>query len=623
MTNSAPTGIGPLIGPLTVPSDDQLVYRVLMNPRSRTLLLQILVSIIVSYEVLLGSNAMLNRWLGDGVVIALWFFIGVMACLPAAWLEAPYLTAGLVVIDTLLVTSTIYLSGNARSDLYMTYFVLMLAAVSVRRLSYRLALSLFLGAGYAVVLYESVPDSGVLSAGHLLGVPVLLIMGIFYGVVIESLAVEQVQKSELQREVESLQHTETRLATAKAQLEARVSALKEGLALAQAQLREGLAVRQGLERRLRDAQKMDALGRISSGIAQEFGSLFSVIGRHTGVLLSRMRPDDPLRETVEDLCKTGEQAATLTAELIALHADQTPMRQVVSMTKVLAELRPALEGLLPAGITLTIQTDGSPAYADLDREGVEKVICQLVVNARDAMPGGGDLQIDVAGVVSETGTRRGAEANGRAPSVLMTVRDSGIGMSMETQTRIFDPFFSTKDANCGLGLTTVYKIVQQHDGTVDIESRPGQGTVVRIIWPGVHSSSHEGGPLARRLLAKGEETVLVVDADEIVRTLAVSILERHRYHVLEASSPTEALLVAQRYEGCVNLAVSPLFMQDMAGKELARRLVGQHAVMKALFVSSYGEDTARHHRINEKCMLQHPYRQIQLVEKVREILDGV
>lgn len=594
-----------------------VVYRVLTNPRSRYLLLQSLVSIILSYELLFGSQSVISRLAGDGLVVSLWLLIPIIAVFPVTWLETVWFSTVLVALDTLLVTAAIYLSGNARSDLYIAYFVLMLVAASVRRLSQLLTLSLLLSLGYAAVLYESVLSSGALTVGHLLGVPVLMVMAIFYGVALETITAEQTQKSRLQQDVETLRKNEDRLAVEKSRLECRIADLKGGLVQADRTLREGLSARQAMERRLQDAQKMEAVGQIAAGMAHQFSFLLSVIGKQTGLLLSRMKADDPLRSSVEDLFRSGGKAAALTAELLALNVSRTPMRHIVSVRKVLVELEPAIRSVLPPEIELRVLADDSPAYAEVDREGLEQVVLQVVVNGRDAMPAGGRLTVEV-----RTEDRSLPDQGPGISQVMIVVRDCGTGMSRDTQARIFEPFFSTKETNIGLGLTAVYGTVKQNGGMLAVESRPGQGTVVQIFFPGAASADVREEPLAKTLLAKGDETILLVNEDEIDRKLAASVLARHHYAVLEAASSTEAMLVSSQHRGSVQLAVSPLLMPEIEGRDLARQLMIQHPAMKALFVSSYDEEAMHHHRINRKFVLHHPYRQAGLVEKVREILDA-
>ncbi|MGQ0694596.1 MAG: ATP-binding protein [Nitrospiraceae bacterium] len=598
------------------------LYRLLRNPRSRYLLLQSLVSIILSYELLFGSNSIISRVMSESLVVGLWLFIAFMTVLPRAVLEAAWLSAGLVSFDTLLVTATIYLSGNARPDLYIAYFVLMLVAASVRRLSYLLGLSMLLSAGYAVVLYEGIIQSGTIAAGQLLGIPVLLVMAVFYRVALESSAVAQEEKLTLLKDVEELKKTENELQVTKAQLEVRIKGLKEDLTKANANLLEGQTVRQGLERQLQYAQKMEAVGRVAARIADEFGALFSVIGKQTGMMLSRLQPDDPLRDSADELFKMGEKAASLTAQLIALNFKNRQVRPVLSVHGVFSDLHSTIESLLPDHIELVVQLDKSMAYVEVDREELENLLFQLVVNARDAMLSGGRLSIEVKPVEESSQSARSAVFGNQNQQVLIQISDTGTGMNLDTQARMFEPFFSTKETSIGLGLTAVYGIVKRNGGTVEVESRPGHGTVVRVSFPAMPAPAAWEEMIPKTIVARGDETILLVEEDEIERKLALSALRRHKYHVLEASSSVEALMVTQHYKGTVHLAVSPLVMTEIGGRELARRLLSQHPTMKAIFVSSYDDETILHHRINRRFVLQHPYRQAGLIEKVREVLDA-
>lgn len=598
-------------------------HQILTQPRSRLILLQCLVSVILSYELLFGSEAVISRMLSDGIVVGIWTFVGMLALLPAGWFELAWLSGALVAVDTVLVTGTIYLSGNARPDLYIAYFVLMLVAASVRRLSHMIGLCLLLCAGYAGLLYEGIVHSETVAVGHLLGVPVLLVMAVFYGLALEAVTVVQAEKSTLLKDVESLKRTEEQLAASKLQLEARIAGLREDLTLSQDKLQQGLAVRQGLERRLRDAQKMEAVGRMAAGIAKEFGELFSVIGKQTGVILANLPAHDPMRGAADEIFKTGERAATLTAQLIALNLEDGQVRRTLSVKTVLSDLQGAIRSLLPESVELAIHHDDAPIYAEADREGLEKVLFQLVVNARDAMPGGGRLVIEACSGAGLPGpAHAGGVGKKPAHDVLLQISDTGTGMNLDTQARMFEPFFSTKETNIGLGLTAVYGIVKQNGGTVEVDSRPGQGTVVRVWLPGAMAAQAQEDPAPKAMLAKGDETILLVEEDEIARKLAGSMLTRYKYQVLEVASPVEALMLAQRYKGIVHLTVSPLVMAEIGGRELARRLLNHQPTMKALFVSGYDDETIAHHRINRRFVLQQPYRQIGLVEKVREMLDA-
>lgn len=603
------------------PASDRL-YRWLTDPGSRFLVLQGLVTIILSYELLFGPESVISRVMSNGLVMGLWLGIISIAMLPQAVLSATWFSAGLVTVDTLLVTSIIYLSGNARSDLYIAYFVLMLVAASVRRLSHLLGLSLLLSAGYAVVLYEGILQSGTMATGQLLGIPVLLVMAVFYGVALEGTAVAQEEKASLLKDVEQLKKTEAELETAKRQLETRIADLRKDLAEANVDLREGQIIRQGLEQQLLEAHKMEAVGRVAGRIAGEFGALFSTVGKQTGIMLSRLPKNDLLRSSADELFKVGERAAALTAQLIALNPDGRHIRNTLSVHALLADIRGMIASLLPDHIELSIQLDKQTAYAEMDREGLETVLYQLIVNARDAMPNGGRLTIEVKAIKDIPKSARPLSIASVSPRILIQISDTGTGMNLDTQAHMFEPLFSTKETNIGLGLTAVFGIVKRNGGTLEVDSRPGQGTVVRVLFPAAPAPEGREEMTPKAMLAKGDETILLVEENEIERKLARSILQRHRYRVLEAASPVEALMLTQQYEGIVHLTVSPLVMHEIGGRELAGRLLRQQPTMKTLFVSSYDDETIQHHRINQRFVLQHPYRQSGLIEKIREVLDA-
>ena len=590
--------------------------------RARYVILQSLVGVMLAYQLLFGAEPIATRTTSEFIVGGLVLLVGCLLAVPVSVLQAAWFSGTLIAVDTALVTGTIYLSGNARSDLYISYFILMLIAASLRRLSHVIAFSLFLCAGYGVVLYQGVVQSGSISVGQLLGVPVLLVMAIFYGMALETIGVERRQKARLLESIDELRSAERTLQASREQLEIRIKGLKDDLSKANASVQQERSEREGLERQLFEAQKMEAIGRITSGIASEFSHLFSVIGKQTGVVLSRLKQDDPLYEPVDQIFRSGEQAAALTAQLAMLDIQHRQFRRVLSMRTVIEDLSDVIRGLLPHGINCRISIAEGPLEVEVDREGLEQVLLNLTVNARDAMPQGGQLTIEVA---QAQGGVDGTPLSGTSrhlSTVRIQVRDSGSGMTRDTQSRMFEPFFSTKETNVGLGLTAVYGIVKQHGGQVEVRSQPGHGTTVRIFLPAVASGPSNSQSIVPALVAKGEETVLLVEPQEIERKLALSTLQRHRYRVLEASSPVEALMLAQHYTGAVHVTVSGLIMPEISGRELAKRLLQQYPTMKALFVSGYDDEAIISHRINRRYLLRRPYRQTGLVEKVRELIDA-
>lgn len=565
----------------------------------------------LGYQLWFGPEPVVTRVTSELIVGGLMLLIGFLLVVPSSMLQAAWFSGTLITIDTALVTGIMYLSGHARSELYLSYFILMLIAASLRRLSHVIAFSLLLCAGYGVVLYQGSVQTGTLSVGHLLGVPVLLVMAMFYGMALETIGAERQQKTQLLHNIEELKKAESALQASREQLEIRIKGLKEDLWKANALVQQEKSEREGLERQLSEAQKMEAIGRMTSGLANEFSHLFSVIGKQTGVVLSHLLPEDPLYRPVDEIFRTGEQAAALTAQLATLDLHHRQFRHVLSMRTVMEDLSGVIRGLLPERIDCQISIEPGPLDVEVDREGIEQVLLNLALNARDAMPQRGRLTIDIGPTESD-----------RTSAVRVQVCDTGSGMTRDTQARMFEPFFSTKETNVGLGLTAVYGVVKQHGGHVDVTSQPGHGTTVRIFLPAVAADVTSRHPGESSVAAKGQETVLLVEPHEIERKLALSTLQRHRYQVLEASSPVEAIMLAREYTGAVHVTVSGLIMPEISGRELAKRLLQQHPRMKALFVSGYDDEAIISHRINRRFLLRRPYRQTGLVEKVRELIDA-
>jgi len=590
--------------------------------RGRYVVLQALVGVMLGYQLLFGPEPIVSRVTSEFIVGGLVVLIGCLLAVPSSMLQAAWFSGTLITVDTVLVTGIMYLSGHARSELYLAYFILMLIAASLRRLAHVIAFSLLLCAGYGVVLYQGSVQTGTLSVGQLLGVPVLLVMAIFYGMALEAVGSEREQKTQLLHNIEALKKTEQTLQASREQLEIRIKGLKDDLSKANALVQQEKSERQGLERQLLDAQKMEAIGRTTSGLANEFSHLFSVIGKQTGVVLSHLLPEDPLYGAVDEIFRTGEQAAVLTAQLATLDLQHRQFRHVISMRTVMEDLSATIRGLLPDRIQCQITIEPGPLDVEIDREGVEQVLLNLALNARDAMLEGGRLTVGISSVQSGVGGTPSLGMKSRMSAVRIEVGDTGSGMTRDTQSRMFEPFFSTKETNIGLGLTSVYGIVKQHGGHVDVASLPGQGTTVRIYLPaltGVVTATH---PTESSIAAKGQETVLLVEPHEIERKLALSTLKRHRYQVLEASSSVEALMLAQQHAGAVHVTISGLLMPEIGGRELAKRLLRQHPTMKALFVTGYDDEAIVSHRINRRCLLRRPYRQRGLLEKVRELIDA-
>jgi len=590
--------------------------------RPRYIVLQSLIGVMLAYQLLFGTELIVGHLTSELIVSALSAMVLGLLFVRNAILQAAWFIGALIGIDTVFVTGTIYLSGNARSDLYLSYFMLMLIAASVRRLSHVIAFALLLCAGYGLILYQGIVQTGSLSAGHLLGVPVLLVMATFYGLAVQTIGAERQQKALLLESIEALKETEQGLQTSRDHLELGIKGLKNDLSRANEHVRQEKRERHSLEQQLHEAQKMEAIGRIAGGIANELSHLVSVIGKQTGVVLSRLKSDDPLYGSVDDIFRSGGKAAALTVQLAGLGLHDGRFQQVLSVKAVLEEISGVIRALLPAGIDLDLVIEDAPMDVEVDREGFEQVLLHLAVNGREAMPNEGRLRIEAKQVFHRHGSEVVNGTEGHEPEVLIQVSDTGGGMSLETQSRMFEPFFSTKEMNVGLGLTAVYGIVKRSAGQLQVVSQPGQGTVVRVALPLIGQGRSPAPSILANVSAKGQETILLVEPNEIDRKLALSTLMRHRYQVLEASSPIEALLLTQQHPGAVHVAVSDLTMPEIGGRDLARRLLKQHPMMKPLFISGYDDETMVSHRLNPRYLLRRPYRQAGLMEKIRELLDA-
>lgn len=596
--------------------------RLLSHSRTRTIFLQSLVAGILSYELLVSNETIFGHAVSRMVALGLIVISAVIMLLPRTALESAWFPGALISINTLLVTGTIYLSGTASSELYLTYFLLLLIASSAPSLRQLLGLSVIICAGYGVLVYEHAMQSGTLEVGHLLGIPVLLIMSVFYGLTLETVAAERRRNRLLRENVQGLKQSEQVLEERRTQLETRVQGLKQGLSRANQEIRQGMVERTGLERQLREAQKFEAVGRLASRLAHEFNQVLAVIGSQTGVIVSRLKPDDPLHGPVDEIFRSGERAATLTAQLLALRLDETTIRDTLSLGPAIVSMRATLQALLPGRIDVRVPDESTPVLVEIGHDRLEYLLLHLVANARDAMPTTGRVDISLDVVTGELLPAEQLEKNPRKRMARIAVSDSGGGMNLDVQAQMFEPFFSTKETHAGLGLTLVYGIVRQYGGMVEVQSQPGQGTTVRVYLPLVERNGVvRDTRVLTEAVSKGAETVLLVEEDEIARKLALSTLHCHRYHVLEAGSAVEALLVAQQHQGPIHLTVSHLSMPEISGRELAKRLVLQHPKMKALFVSGFSDDTIASHRVNKKYFLQQPYRQHDLAGKVRELLD--
>jgi hypothetical protein len=379
-----------------------------------------------------------------------------------------------------------------------------------------------------------------------------------------------------------------------------------------------------LEADLQQAQKMESVGRLAGGVAHDFNNLLTVINGHSDLMLGRLNEGDPLRNSLAEIRKAGGRAADLTRQLLAFSRKQIVEPEPVDLNHLVAETRDMLERL--AGEDIELVTALAPGLGPVmaDPGQLHQVLLNLVVNAKDAMPGGGSLTIETANVDLDQGYAAAHFEIPPGPYVLLTVSDTGTGMDEETREHIFEPFFTTKGVGkgTGLGLSTVYGIVRQCEGWIWVYSEPGQGATFKIYLPRVEQTPAAAAPPPAPGPLRGTETVLVVEDQEDVRRLTVEILKNYGYRVLEAALGGDALLLAEQHPGPIHLLLTDVAMPRMTGKELAGRLEPLRPRMRVLYMSGYTENVIAQRGTLDPgvAYIPKPFTPEALALKVREVL---
>lgn len=383
--------------------------------------------------------------------------------------------------------------------------------------------------------------------------------------------------------------------------------------------------REQLEDQLRQSQKMEAVGRLAGGIAHDFNNLLTAISGNVALSLMDISPEDPLAESLEEVARAADRAAELTRQLLAFSRKQLIAPRVISVHTLLIGLEQLLRRLLGEDIDLHLLPATSDTQVRADPSQIEQVIVNLAVNARDAMPTGGLLRIESTKVFLGDEACRGRGAITPGAFVEVAVADSGVGMDAATRARIFEPFFTTKPTGrgTGLGLATSLGIVEQHGGYISVESEVGKGTTFRVYLPCVSELPDSVPAAARRSVPpSGSETILVVEDEVLVQSIAIRVLQRQGYRVLHASTGAQALIVAAQHEGPLHLLVTDVVMPGMNGRELATKLRAVRPDLRVLYTSGYSDDIIGHHGVLGAGVefLPKPYAPLVLAEKVRDVL---
>ncbi len=385
--------------------------------------------------------------------------------------------------------------------------------------------------------------------------------------------------------------------------------------------------RKHLEEQLRQSQKMEAIGQLAGGVAHDFNNLLTAINGYSGLALQRIDEHHPLRSYLEEIKKAGDRAANLTRQLLAFGRKQILQPLPINLNDIVSDMNKMLHRLIGEDIVLTARLDPALNRVKADPGQIEQVLVNLVVNARDAMPQGGNLTIETATV--ELDQEYANTRVGVLPGhyVMLAVSDTGIGMDEATEARIFLPFFTTKEKGkgTGLGLSTVYGIVKQSGGNILVYSEPGHGTTFKVYLPQIKAEPQKvDAAVVELAMPSGSETILLVEDEDVVRGLASKILEQAGYKVLAASRGAEAIRLCRERNEPIHLLLTDVVMPETSGKEVADQVTELLPSLRVLFMSGYTDEAIVHHGVLDSNVefIQKPFTPAGLVMRVREVLDS-
>ena len=379
------------------------------------------------------------------------------------------------------------------------------------------------------------------------------------------------------------------------------------------------------EAQLRQAQKMESVGRLAGGVAHDFNNMLGIILGHAEMALDYITPDQPLFADLQEIRKAAERSADLTRQLLAFARKQIVAPKVLDLNETVDGMLKLLRRLIGEDIDLAWMPGAGAWPVKVDPSQIDQIMANLCVNARDAIAGVGKLTIETTNTVFYKTCCAEHVGFVKGEFVMLAVSDNGCGMNKEVLNNIFDPFFTTKELGrgTGLGLSTVYGIVNQNNGFINVYSEPGQGTTFKIYLPRAEEQTTEKPPVNLKKNLRGNETVLLVEDEEPLLVLGKAILQRHGYEVLATKSPTEALGLAQSHPGPIHLLLTDVVMPEMNGKDLRDKLAELKSGVRSIFMSGYTANVIAHHGILDVGVdfLQKPFSVQTLLEKVRNVLE--
>jgi signal transduction histidine kinase/CheY-like chemotaxis protein len=549
-----------------------------------------------------------------------------LAQLSARILESTILGACIILFDTLWVTAILLQSDQLNNEFFYIYFFVLLLAAMGENLPLIIIGTLVVCAAYLYGLSATGRTWALWSSPSLIRIPFLFTAAAFYGHLVDRVRQERRRAAVEAQTVAELRLGERELRKMQDVLEARVAERTAELMRSNELLLQEINERKRAEEQLRQAQKLEAVGRLAGGVAHDFNNQLFVINGYSELLLEHLQDNRALRPLVEEVKKAGERGAALTRKLLAFSRKQILEPKVVDLNAELADLEKVLRRLIGEDIELqVIQHDGLwPVRVDPGQ--LEQVVLNLAVNARDAMPRGGRLTIETANVELDNAYARShADDVSAGAYALLSVTDTGHGMDQETLSHIFEPFFTTKEVGkgTGLGLSTVHGIVKQSGGHIEVTSKIGQGTAFRIYLPRAEAAPQEAQrPAAAELTASASETILLVEDEAPVRAFVRETLKRNGYRVLEARNGSEAIEIERCFRDKIDLMLTDVVMPQMSGRELADVLASKRPDMKVLYMSGYAEESVVHHGVLDDgiTFLQKPCSVDTLLTKVRSVL---